>query len=149
VDLWIKRHLVKDRGVAQGAEQLAGEYRPKVYELLCPIVECHAKCKWRDFPKRANAIYCVPHTYSLQWCDRQRWLARLQTSPIFDKFFLMQFSPRFNEPTLPSRQTARYQLYGIQADHGHVVLVVCMKMSQMVRPTDLGIHADDNPEESA
>jgi hypothetical protein len=149
VDLRIKRHLVKDRRIAQGPEQLAGKYWAKVDDPRRTIVECHAKRKWRNDPKRANAMYWVPHTSSLQWCDRQRWLARLQTLPIFDQFFLVQFSPRFNEPTLPSRQTARYQFYGIQGHHRHIVLVVGMKMRQMVRPTDLGIHADDNPEESA
>src|SRR5207249_7190934 len=60
---------------------------------------------------------------------------------------LVELRPGFDESPLPSRQLAGDQLDRVNAEDGHVVLIVRVEVSAMVRATDLDEHANDDAEE--
>jgi hypothetical protein len=133
----------------QGLEQLARQHGPKVNELFCPVVETHAKLERPNDLKSLHAKYGVGHLVLLHRCYGEWRLACLQTRPIREQFLLMEFRPRLNEPTLPSRQASSDPHHRFQANHGHVVLVIRMEVGQMVRIASLDVHPDDDTKEAA
>ena len=76
-------------------------------------------------------------------------MAGLKTEPIRVQFLLMEFRPRLNQPALPSGKASSDQLHGLQANHGHVVLVIRVEVGQVMRTAGLDLHPDDHTEEAA
>ena len=61
----------------------------------------------------------------------------------------MQLSPRFHQPSMPSRQETGDQFDRVKTENPHVVLVVRMKMWHMMRRSQFGKHANYNSEKPA
>jgi hypothetical protein len=60
----------------------------------------------------------------------------LQEFPIVQQFLAMDFSPRFNEPLLGSRESAADTLDGIKSEDCLHVLIRGMEMRPVVRSAD-------------
>ena len=60
----------------------------------------------------------------LQWLDGLRRAAGLQTVPVGHQLFLVELRPCFDEPALASRQLPGDQIDRVDAEDGHVLLMV-------------------------
>ena len=76
-------------------------------------------------------------------------MACLQTEPIREQFLLMEFRPRLDQPPLSSRKASSDQLHRVEANHGHIVLVLRVEVGQVMRNAGLDVHPDDDTEEAA
>lgn len=61
----------------------------------------------------------------------------------------MEFCPRLDKAALSPGNRTGNQFHGIKAEYRHVVLVIGVQVWQMVRLSDLEIHANDDAEEAA
>jgi hypothetical protein len=71
----------------------------------------------------------------------------LQSIPVVRELLLMKLRPCFDKPQLSSWQVAGNQFYRINTEHTGVVLLIRMKMRRVMR-TELGVHANNDAEES-
>jgi hypothetical protein len=105
VNLWIDLDLVEQSQITKRPEQLARENGAEIDNLFGSIIKSDGQHVVADNPKTADAINWMMHSRSLQWGDRKRGLAPLQTLPISQQF-LMQLGPRQDQTTLSPRQVA-------------------------------------------
>jgi len=75
----------------------------------------------------------------LQWLDGLRRAAGLQTVPVGHQLFLVELRPCFDEPALASRQLPGDQIDRVDAEDGHVVLMVRVEVRTMIRAADAAL----------
>ncbi len=60
----------------------------------------------------------------------------------------MQLGPRFHEALLAPRKRSSDQFYWVEAEEGHIILVMRMEMWPVVRHADFHIHPNNNAKET-
>src|SRR5439155_1138337 len=76
-----------------------------------------------------------------------RKLPGLQAVPVSHELLPVELRPRFDEPLLAPRQRTGDHVDRVDAEDGHVVLMVRMEVRAMMRAANLDEHADDDAEE--
>src|SRR5437016_976092 len=85
---------------------------------------------------------------SMQRFNLERRPAGLQEFPVPQQLFAMDFSPRFDEPLLRSRESAADALDRIKSEDRLEVLIRGVKMRPMVWCADFHEHSNNDSEES-
>jgi hypothetical protein len=81
--------------------------------------------------------------------DGRSLAARVQQGPIRPQFALVQLGPCLHEAPLSQREFTRENIHRVNADNGHLILIISMEMRDVVRRAGLGEHTDYDAEESA
>jgi len=83
-----------------------------------------------------------------KWLDGIDGMSGNQTLPVSFQFFLVNFSPSFDEPLLSLRHITGDQCHRFNRIYRSVFLVIDMKMRQVMRCRWLWKHPDDESKKS-